>query len=96
MQLINTQRRPATFILETLNQSFNKYLLQNNVRSKQYHFSLTGNTIDISLINPAIVVFSLVVGDRIDAKVYTTDTCLVTEFMVFLNKELKIKREVLI
>jgi len=96
MQLINTQRRSATFILETLNQSFNRYLLLNNVRSKQYQFSLTGNTIDISLNNPAIVVFSLAVGDRIDAKVYTTDTCLVTEFMVFLNKELKIKREVLI
>jgi len=96
MQLINTQRRPATFIFETLNQSFNKYLLQNNVRSKQYIFSVTGNTVDISTSSPVTLVFSLVIGDRIDAKVYTTDTCLITEFMVFLNRELKIKREVLI
>jgi len=96
MILINTHRRPATFIYETLNLSFNKYLLQNNVSSKQYDFALIGNTIDVSMSSTSILVFSLVVGDKIDTKVYTTDTCLITEFMVFLNRELKIKREVLI
>jgi len=41
------------------------------------------------------MVFTILVGDKIEVTSVSADTCLVTEFISFLHSELHLKREVL-
>jgi len=95
MILKNSRNRTAISIFQTLKASFNYYLYKNNRKSKHYDFKLQGNTIWVFINSHEKIVFTILVGDKIEVTSITADPCLVTEFISFLHSELHLKREVL-
>jgi len=91
MILKNNRNHSALSIFKILKASFNYYLYQNNRKSKQYDFSVKGNTVWVFSDTHEKIHFTILVGDKINVTSLTTDNLLILDFNSFLYSQLDLK-----